>query len=361
MLSFRVSSLSTHTCCENLLLATGSKSEESWLKGEGLKQLVFMVNWGFHEATLVEYRNKKVVISIKCPHELMLRQTEVTVLSSLSGDKNSRKLWDTEEHRKWGLVWLIMLFHPSGVLPAKFLVQCNHGRAERQWTHKVSRDDVEAPGVWSGTLFLKPCPQILPVAVGERPQGFLLVLGDVISVSCQVQAGHKEALWGEKTEFLATDAHTYLISTVQTHLDVPGLCASPSKSWLHVLCAGWPTSKGREATAPDVSLQAGIHRRGWPGNPTPTDSARSAPIPVEDQRATLKSRCTRHFLYHKSPVQRDKLTFWGHSLEPNSFFRDQMNDSWHLSSIPSKWLQARITISFGWASSQAATDSSVSC
>lgn len=217
----------------------------------------------------------------------MLRQTEVTVLSSLSGDKNSRKLRDGEEHRKWGLLWLIMLFHPSGVLPAKFLVQCNHGRAERQRAHKVSRDDVEAPGVWSGTLLLKPCPQMLPVAVGERPQGFLLVLGDVTSVSCQVQAGHKEALWGEKAELLADEAHTDLISTVQTHLDVPGLCASPSKSWLHVLCAGWPTSKGRAATAPDVSLRAGIHRRGWPGNPTPTDSARSAPIPVEDQRATL--------------------------------------------------------------------------
>lgn len=85
-------------------------------------------------------------------------------------------------------------FSLAGVLPSQFLVQCYHRRAQRQQPHKVSCNDVEALGVRSGILLLQPCLKTFPVAVGERLQGFLLVLGDVTSVSCQVQAGHEEAL-----------------------------------------------------------------------------------------------------------------------------------------------------------------------
>ncbi|KAA8589706.1 hypothetical protein FQN60_013071 [Etheostoma spectabile] len=68
-------------------------------------------------------------------------------------------------------------------------------RAERKWTHKVPRDDVETLGVRPRRLSLQPLPQTLPVTEGQRPQGLLRVLGDVTAISCQVQARDEEALW----------------------------------------------------------------------------------------------------------------------------------------------------------------------
>lgn len=91
-----------------------------------------------------------------------------------------------------------MFLYLTGILPYKFLVQCNDQRAEWKWPHKVSCDDVEALGVRPGDLLLQPFPQMLPVTESQRLQGLLRVRGDVVLISCQVQAGDEEALWGEK-------------------------------------------------------------------------------------------------------------------------------------------------------------------
>lgn len=78
------------------------------------------------------------------------------------------------------------------------MVQCDDQRAERKWTHKVSCDDVEALGVRPGSLLLQPFLQTLPITEGQRPQGLLQVLGDVIPVSRQVKATDEEALCQKK-------------------------------------------------------------------------------------------------------------------------------------------------------------------
>lgn len=91
-----------------------------------------------------------------------------------------------------------MFFYLTGIFPYKFLVQCDDQRAERKRPHKVSCDDVEAPGVRPRGLLLQPVLQTLPVTESQRPQGLLWVCGDVIPISCQVQAGDEEALWGKK-------------------------------------------------------------------------------------------------------------------------------------------------------------------
>lgn len=49
-----------------------------------------------------------------------------------------------------------------------------------------------------------------------------------------------------------------------------------------------------------------------------------------------------------------KHTVCGQSLEPKSCFKKEMKSWWSVSLIPSKWLQARMTTSFGWAASQRA-------
>lgn len=47
-------------------------------------------------------------------------------------------------------------------------------------------------------------------------------------------------------------------------------------------------------------------------------------------------------------------TVCGQSLEPKSCFKKEMKSWWRVSLIPSKWLQARMTTSFGWVASQRA-------
>lgn len=41
-------------------------------------------------------------------------------------------------------------------------------------------------------------------------------------------------------------------------------------------------------------------------------------------------------------------------MEPKSCFKKEMKSWWSVSLIPSKWLQARMTTSFGWVASQRA-------
>lgn len=145
-----------------------------------------------------------------------------------------------------------------------------------------------------------------------------------------------------------------------SHLDAQGLVSTPGNWSVPVPCAGWPTSRGCQATAPRVSLPPGLHRTAQPGNQMPTGSARSGLTPVcvcvyvgEDRLDVIMRSVV--FILNIKP------TLLGQSFEPNSFFKQKMNDSWRLSSIPSKWLQARIMISLGWDSNQVATDSRVSC
>lgn len=76
----------------------------------------------------------------------------------------------------------------------KSLVQCNDQGAERKWTHKVSCDDVKALGVRPWSLVLQPLPQTVPITEGQRPQGLLQILSDVVPISCQVQTRDEEAL-----------------------------------------------------------------------------------------------------------------------------------------------------------------------
>lgn len=89
---------------------------------------------------------------------------------------------------------LTLLAHLGGALRSQFVVQSNHQGAERKRPHKVPRYDVEAVRVRSGFLPLHPFPQTLPVAEGQRPQGFLRVLGDVRPGGREVQPGDEEAL-----------------------------------------------------------------------------------------------------------------------------------------------------------------------
>lgn len=143
-----------------------------------------------------------------------------------------------------------------------------------------------------------------------------------------------------------------------THLVVPCLCSSPGSGSLLVPLFYSPTSTVWRATAAGVWPPAGIRRTGWPGNRTPRGSAGSGPAPVQGTEDTVRRRLA---LRADIASGRREPTFRGHSFEPNSFFKWEMNNSWHASSIPSKWLQARMTTSFGWEFSQCSTHSRVFC
>ena len=55
----------------------------------------------------------------------------------------------------------------------KSLVQSDHQGTEGDWPNKVPCDDVEALEGIAGGLLLKPDAQLIPVLLGQRPQGLV--------------------------------------------------------------------------------------------------------------------------------------------------------------------------------------------
>lgn len=139
-----------------------------------------------------------------------------------------------------------------------------------------------------------------------------------------------------------------------TYLSAPELFCPPGNGWLHLQCAGWPTSREVQATALGLPLHCRSHKTGSPGGLMSKDDARLALISGQITQVRWWQTICFHF-FTTLRQSSAKRTVCGQSLEPKSCFKKQMKSWWSVSLIPSKWLQARMTTSFGWAANHRAT------